>query len=63
MADRREHYQRMKRRARDSAVWYSNNFERIMETTDISSAEWTEHFRKLGKRYGLMEEFKENGII
>lgn len=23
----------------------------------------TEHFRKTGKRFGLLKEFKENGII
>ena len=26
-------------------------------------AEWADYFRKLGKRYGLLKEFKENGII
>jgi len=25
--------------------------------------EWSEKFRKIGKRYGLLKEFKENGII
>lgn len=26
-------------------------------------AAWGEYFAKLGKRYGLTEEFRENGII
>lgn len=25
-------------------------------------AEWCDYFYKLGKRYGLLKEFKENGI-
>jgi hypothetical protein len=25
--------------------------------------EWTDYFYRLGKRYGLLEEFKENAII
>ena len=24
--------------------------------------EWQQHFEKLGKRYGLLKEFRENGI-
>lgn len=27
------------------------------------AAEWAEHWRKIGKRYGLTREFEENGII
>jgi hypothetical protein len=26
-------------------------------------AKWSEYFTKLGKRYGLLKEFRENGII
>lgn len=26
-------------------------------------AEWQAHFEKLANRFGLMEEFKENGIL
>lgn len=63
MKNRKDYYQRMKRRARNSAIWYQHNFEDIMKTSAMSVTEWTEHFRKLGKRYGLTEEFKENGII
>lgn len=59
----KEYYQKMKRRARAEAVDYSNNFEEIMEKSYISLSEWTDHFRKLGKRYGLIQEFTENGII
>lgn len=25
-------------------------------------AEWGDYFRKMGKRYGLLKEFRENGI-
>jgi hypothetical protein len=26
-------------------------------------ADWGEEFRRIGERFGLLEEFKENGII
>jgi hypothetical protein len=25
-------------------------------------ADWQEHFEKLGRRYGLLQEFRENSI-
>lgn len=63
MTTNKERYQKGKRRARDSAIWFSNGAEEILDKFDISVSEWTDHFRKLGKRYGLLREFKENGII
>lgn len=55
----KEYYQRMKRRARNMAIFW-------MEKQDAMSyeelADMQAHFRKLGKRYGLLREFQENGV-
>ena len=55
-------YQRAKARVRDMAVEWQNDFC----NHDYSYAElihWEDHFRGLAKRYGLVREFEENGII
>lgn len=59
----KERYQLMKRRAENSAIWFSNNAEQILNDYPMSPGEWTDHFKKLGKRFGLLREFAENGII
>lgn len=55
-------YQRDKESARQKAIDYQ-----IMSSDWNMSyqelAHWTNYFEKLGKRYGLIKEFKENGII
>jgi hypothetical protein len=55
-------YQRAKARVRDMAVEWQNDFC----NNDYSYADlirWEDHFRSLAKRYGLVREFEENGII
>lgn len=54
-------YQERKERARQKAIeWqldFSNNNYSYSELADFYT-----YFYKLGKRYGLLKEFKENGI-
>lgn len=54
-------YQISKIKARQKAIdWqadFSNNNYSWGELT-----EWAAYFEKLGKRYGLLREFRENGI-
>lgn len=55
-------YAREKENARQKAMdfqtdYYNNSY------SYGELAEFTEYFTKLAKRYGLTEEFKENGII
>lgn len=65
-------YRRGKIRARETAIEFQYHFEGY--TDDIwpeaedprlnwSIFEWTDHFRKIGRRYGLIREFKENAIL
>lgn len=54
-------YQRMKRRARNTAIYWQEKFsEKSMSYEELAKAQ--SHFEKLGKRYGLLAEFRENGI-
>ena len=55
-------YQRAKERARNKAVEWQNDFC----DHNYSYGElvyWQDYFERLAKRYGLVEEFRENGII
>lgn len=55
-------YQRAKARVRNMAIEWQNDFE----NHDYSYADliyWEDYFRGLAKRYGLVGEFEENGII
>ena len=63
MRNQKEYYQRMKRRARDEAIEFSYHGEEMMKKSDKSIFEWAEHFWKLARRYGLVQEFIENGIL
>lgn len=54
-------YEMKKEMARQEAIDWQNtlfgdsrNYEEIQEAA--------EHFEKLGRRYGLLKEFRENGI-
>jgi hypothetical protein len=55
-------YKQQKEKARQLAIdWqieFSENDHYMSEY-----AYWGEKFEKLGKRYGLLKEFRENGII
>ena len=48
-------------RAEASAYWASFTYGTTYYWSGI--ADITEYFTKLGKRYGLLREFRENGII
>lgn len=57
----RLYYQRMKRRARNTAIHWQEKFsEKSMSYEELAKAQ--SYFEKLGKRYGLLAEFRENGI-
>ena len=54
-------YLKGKARAREKAIEHQYNFV----NTTMSWAEYADHceyFYKLGKRYGLLKEFRDNGI-
>jgi len=55
-------YQKNKARARHTAqAWQAATTETAQTWAEI--AESTAYFMKIGKRYGLIKEFKKNGII
>ncbi len=57
----KEYYRRMKRRARDTALCWQEKFrDSSMSWGELAEAQ--NYFEKLGKRYGLLAEFRENGI-
>lgn len=55
-------YQIKKERARRFAIEWQNNFDKHNYSWFQLSL-YQDRFEKLGKRYGLTKEFKENGII
>lgn len=55
-------YQSAKERARDKAVeWQMSFCEQNYSYGEL--AYYGEYFSRLAKRYGLVREFRENGII
>jgi hypothetical protein len=54
-------YQRGKARARQAAIEFSHDVSE-MNLSWWECAEVSEKFEKLGRRYGLLREFRENGI-
>ena len=57
-------YQKAKERARQEAINHQQAFSEegvIMTWGEV--AFWDNYFEKLGRRFGLLKEFKENGII
>jgi hypothetical protein len=55
-------YRRAKKRARDKAVEWQNDFC----NHNYSYGElvyWQDYFESLARRYGLVKEFRENAII
>ena len=54
-------YQENKEKARQIAIeWQIEASEQNYSYGEL--AEYGEYFRKLGKRYGLLKEFRENAI-
>lgn len=61
-------YMDEKERVRQQAIEYCNHCGEFSqyENEDMSYSElmfWTDYFYEMGKRYGLLREFRENGII
>ena len=55
-------YQKGKESARNKAVeWQSGLCDQNYSYVEL--AYWGDYFSRLAKRYGLVREFKENGII
>ena len=55
-------YQKAKERAKDKAVeWQSNFCDKNYSYEEL--AYWGDYFWRLARRYGLVREFRENGII
>lgn len=55
-------YQKAKESARNKAVeWQSGFCDHSYSYSEL--AYWQDYFSDLAKRYGLMKEFRENGII
>ena len=56
------YYNKRKAAARDEAIDFQNDFNELVLTWyDLMS--YQAYFENLGKRYGLLQEFRENGII
>ena len=55
-------YQRAKENARNKAIEWQMDFDKHNYSYG-ELAYYTDYFSKLAKRYGLTEEFRENGII
>lgn len=54
-------YQTGKEKARQIAIdWQIETSEQNYSYGEL--ADYGEYFRKIGKRYGLLKEFRENGI-
>ena len=55
-------YQKAKNNARNKAIAWQHDFCNHNYSYG-ELIEWNDYFNKLAKRYGLTEEFRENGII
>lgn len=55
-------YREQKQRARELAVQWQYDFANNNYNWEEIS-EFTDFFTKLGKRYGLLKEFRENGVL
>lgn len=55
-------YQKRKNAARQKSIEWQSDFENHNYSYGELAA-WTSYFEQLAKRYGLTEEFRENGII
>ena len=54
-------YQENKEKARNKVIeWQLDVSNHNYSCSEFAS--WCDYFYKLGKRYGLLKEFKENGI-
>lgn len=54
-------YQEMKEKARNEALDWQDTWAEVSYSYGELAA-WYAHFERLGRRYGLLTEFRENGI-
>lgn len=55
-------YSKKKEQVRQEAIeWQYNIAEQNYSYSDL--VYWYQHFYRLGRRYGLLREFRENGIV
>lgn len=54
-------YQQRKAEVREQAIEWQYDFEKYNYSW-VDLAAWSNYFKALGKRYGLLKEFRENGI-
>lgn len=59
MSTKQSYYEKRKAEVREEAIEYSYSEE---ELSYGELADKQDYFRRLGKRYGLLREFKENCI-
>ena len=56
-------YAEKKEKVRQQAIDWQHSFVEGRSYTWAEIFDFTAHFTKLAKRYGLIHEFRENGII
>ena len=61
MKNTKTNYEMKKEMARQEAIDWQNDFANHNYSYG-ELAELGEHFEKLGRRYGLLKKFRENGI-
>ena len=61
MMSTKQYYEKRKAEVREEAIEWSNDVGNH-EYSYGEFAYFEDHFRRLGKRYGLLREFKENAI-
>lgn len=54
------HYRKMQEKIREEAIEWQNSCEEDLSYLELALI--GDYFRKYGKRYGLLREFRENGI-
>lgn len=55
------YYERQERARQEAIEWQADFGNHSYSWGEIF--EWCDYFTELGKRYGLLEEFRENGIL
>lgn len=63
MSGKKNYYAEGKARATEEAMEYQNSFAEGKQYSYGEMADIQGRLEKLGKRYGLLREFRENGII
>lgn len=59
---KQSYYEKRKAEVREEAIEYSYSYSYEKELSYGELADKQNYFRRLGKRYGLLREFKENAI-